>query len=154
MLDTFNQRIWYVFHINGKTRILRVIQSVSYLNWYLNIVSISGSWSCYWGFGGGSDSKESILNAGDPVWSLDREDPLEMEWLPASVFLPGESHGQRNLVGYSPWDRKESDTTDQLTLSLSKLLLFEKPPVRNISCLWSRKHLLRTFYLLGLCYIT
>ena len=27
------------------------------------------------------------------------------------VFLPGESHGQRNLVGYSPWGRKVSDTT-------------------------------------------
>ena len=25
------------------------------------------------------------------------------------VFLPGESHGQRSLVGYSPWGRKESD---------------------------------------------
>ena len=34
------------------------------------------------------------------------------------VFLPGESHGQRSLVGYSPWGRKESDTTEQLTLSL------------------------------------
>jgi len=38
--------IKYVFHVNGKIRILRVIQSFSYLNWYLNIVSISGSWSC------------------------------------------------------------------------------------------------------------
>ena len=30
------------------------------------------------------------------------------------VFLPGESHGQRSLVGYSPWGCKESDTTEQL----------------------------------------
>ena len=30
------------------------------------------------------------------------------------VLLPGKSHGQRSLVGYSPWDRKESDTTEQL----------------------------------------
>ena len=29
-----------------------------------------------------------------------------------SVFLPGESHGQRSLAGYSPWDHKESDTTE------------------------------------------
>ena len=28
-----------------------------------------------------------------------------------SVALPGESHGQRSLAGYSPWDHKESDTT-------------------------------------------
>ena len=31
------------------------------------------------------------------------------------VFLPGESHQQRSLVGYSPWDRKELDTTEQLS---------------------------------------
>ena len=30
---------------------------------------------------------------------------------PTPVFLPGESHGQRSLVGYSPLDRKEADTT-------------------------------------------
>ena len=41
------------------------------------------------------------------------------EWLPSPVFLPGESHGQRSLAGYSPWGHKESDTTEQLTLSLS-----------------------------------
>ena len=35
------------------------------------------------------------------------------------VFLPGESPGQRSLAGYSPWVRKESDTTKCLTLSLS-----------------------------------
>ena len=40
------------------------------------------------------------------------------EWLPNPVFWPGESHGQRRLAGYSPWDCKESDTTEQLTLSL------------------------------------
>ena len=32
-------------------------------------------------------------------------------WQPTAVFLPGESHGQRSLVGYSPWDHKELDTT-------------------------------------------
>ena len=31
---------------------------------------------------------------------------------PTPVFSPGESHGQRSLVGYSPWGRKESDTTE------------------------------------------
>ena len=37
------------------------------------------------------------------------------EWQPTPVFLPGESHGQRSLVGYSLWDRKELDTTKRLT---------------------------------------
>ena len=34
-------------------------------------------------------------------------------WHPTSVFLPGKSHGRRSLVGFSPWGRKESDTTEQ-----------------------------------------
>ena len=42
------------------------------------------------------------------VWSLGQEDPLEEG---SSVFIPGKSHGQRSLVGYSPWGHKESDMT-------------------------------------------
>ena len=33
---------------------------------------------------------------------------------PTPVFFPGESHGQRSMVGYSPWGHKESDTTEQM----------------------------------------
>ena len=39
------------------------------------------------------------------------EDPLEKEMVTHSVFLPGKSHGQRSLAGYSPWACKESDTS-------------------------------------------
>ena len=65
------------------------------------------------------------LPAMQEIWvqPLGWEDPLEKEWLPTPVFLPGEFHGQRNLAGYSPWGRKESDTTEQLTyftLSVTK----------------------------------
>ena len=51
------------------------------------------------------------------VRSLGREDPLEKgkAGLSTSVLLPGESHGQRSLVGYSPWGRQELDTTERLT---------------------------------------
>ena len=34
------------------------------------------------------------------------------EWLPTPVFLPGESHKQKSLEGYSPWGHKESDTSE------------------------------------------
>ena len=34
------------------------------------------------------------------------------EWPPTPVFLPGESHGQRSLAGYTPWGPKESDMTE------------------------------------------
>ena len=43
--------------------------------------------------------------------------PWRREWLPTPVFLPQEFHGQRSLVAYSPRDHKESDTTEQLTVS-------------------------------------
>ena len=39
-----------------------------------------------------------------------RKIPWRKEWQPTPVFLPGESHGQMSLVGYSPWGHKESDT--------------------------------------------
>ena len=45
-----------------------------------------------------------------------RKIPWRREWLPTPVFLPGEFHGQRNLMGYSPWGYKESDTTERLKL--------------------------------------
>ena len=36
------------------------------------------------------------------------------QWHPTTVLLPGKFHGQRSLVGYSPWGRKESDMTERL----------------------------------------
>ena len=40
-------------------------------------------------------------------------------WNPTPVLLPGKSHGQRSLVGCSPWGRKESDTTERLHFDFS-----------------------------------
>ena len=44
---------------------------------------------------------------------LSQKDPLEEEWQPTPVFLPGESHGQGSLVGYSAGGRTESDMTER-----------------------------------------
>ena len=52
------------------------------------------------------------------VQSLGQEDPWE-KGMATSVFFPGELHGQRNLMGCSPWGCEESDIAEQLTLSLS-----------------------------------
>ena len=43
---------------------------------------------------------------------------------PTPVFLPGESHGWRSLVGHSPWGRKELDTTEQLHFTSLQGFLF------------------------------
>ena len=52
-----------------------------------------------------------------------RKIPWRREWLPTPVFLPGDSHGQRSLADYSPWGRKESDTTEQLSTAQERGML-------------------------------
>ena len=74
----------------------------------------------YKDFPGGSDGKESTCNVGD----LDSipgsgRSPGEGNGNPLPVFLPGKSHGQRSLAGYSPWGHKELDMT--LVLWMRKL---------------------------------
>ena len=86
-------------------------------------------------------SKQTELNwqcwrPGFNRWN--RKSPWRREWLPTPVFLPGESHEQRSLAGYSPWGHKESDTTEQLSLSFFKkrrkyLLLFSQKYLFRLS---------------------
>ena len=66
------------------------------------------------GFPGGSAVKNLPANSGELVWSLDQEQSLGKEMATYSSILPWEAHGQRRLLGYSPWGRKESDMTEQL----------------------------------------
>ena len=64
------------------------------------------------GFLGGSAVKNPPASAGDVRGGFSPwvgKVPWRRAWQPTPVFLPGESHGQRSLVGYSPWGRKESD---------------------------------------------
>ena len=53
---------------------------------------------------------------------MGQEDPLENGMAISPVFLPGKFQGQRSLAGYGPWGCKESDTTEQLALSLFIML--------------------------------
>ena len=65
---------------------------------------------CFMDFPGGSVGKDSAYNAGytgeagSIPWG--GEIPWRKAWQPTPVFLPGKSHGQRNLTGYSLWGRK------------------------------------------------
>ena len=70
------------------------------------------------GFPGGSVVKNLPAMQGTWVWSMGWEDPLEEEMATHPVFLTGEFHEQRSLVGYSQWSHKEQDMTEQLTLQL------------------------------------
>ena len=55
--------------------------------------------------------KESACNAGDPG-SIPRSGRSPGKGQLTPVFLPGEFHGQRSLVGYCPWNHQELDTTE------------------------------------------
>ena len=69
-----------------------------------------------WGFPGGASVKEPICQYRRPKrrgfdpWL--GKIPWWRTWQPTPVLLPGESHGQRSLAGYSPWGCAESDKTE------------------------------------------
>ena len=69
------------------------------------------------GFPGGSVVKNQPANAGD-TGSIPGSGrfPWRRTWQPTPVFLPGKSNGQKSLVGYSPWDRKELNTTEETSM--------------------------------------
>ena len=61
--------------------------------------------------------KNLLANAGDTgevgsIPEMGRSPGIPLAWQPTPVFLPGECHGQRSLVGYSTQGHKELDTTE------------------------------------------
>ena len=67
-----------------------------------------------WGFPkwhGGKESACQFRRCGFNPWV--GEIPWSRKWQPTPVFLPGKFHGQRSLVGYSSWGRKDLDATEQ-----------------------------------------
>ena len=70
------------------------------------------------GFPGGSDGKESTCNVRTTSSPWFRKIPWRREWQPTAVFLPGEAHEQRSLVGYSPCGRMMLDRTERLSMHI------------------------------------
>ena len=70
---------------------------------YIHCFSFRTLYCIVWDFPGGSDCKVSAYNVGDPgsIPGLGKI-PWRRKWQPTLVLLPGESHGWRSLVGYSP----------------------------------------------------
>ena len=64
------------------------------------------------GFPGGAGGKESTCQCRTQRRCRFKEIPWSRKGQSTPVFLPGKSQEQRSLVDYSPWDHKESDTTD------------------------------------------
>jgi len=88
------------------------------------------------GFPGGAGNKGFTCHCrrhGSNPWV--RKIPWRREWLPPSVFLPGDTHGQRSLAGYSPWGHKELDMTEHTahTYECVKFRLIDNPPSKKVS---------------------
>ena len=70
------------------------------------------------------------------VQFLGQKDPWRKKWQPIPVFLPGESHGQRSLAGYSPRGPEESGMTERLSTQKYKKkslgVLSEIPTIAQI----------------------
>ena len=62
-------------------------------------------------FPGGPGSKESPCNAED-LGPMPGSGSSPEKGIATPIFLPGECHGQRSLVGYSPWGHKQLDMTE------------------------------------------
>ena len=80
--------------------------------------------SCTISFPGGAVVKNHFASAGDAKDAClisGGEDPWRRKWQSTPVFLPGKFHGQRNLVGYSPYGWIWSDTTEGLTCPIDFL---------------------------------
>ena len=75
---------------------------------------VNGSTSAAWGSPGGTSGKQAVSQCkkrcGFSPWV--GKIPWRRAWQPTPVLLPGESHEQRSLVGYSPWGCKESNVTE------------------------------------------
>ena len=98
------------------------------------VTAFPHSVQCNIGFSSGAVVKNppaSTVDAGD-LGSIpgSGKSPGEGNSYPTPVFLPGEFYGQRRLVGYSPWGRKESDMTEQLSTHAAWYWVGQKSPLR------------------------
>jgi len=113
------------------------------LNFCINISQIikcNCIWqsSLYLGFPGDTSSKESTYQSRRcKICRLDPwvgKIPWRRKWLCTPVFLPGESHAQKSLVGYSLWGHKESDMTEHSTAPLNLIKHLAPKYFSNFSC--------------------
>ena len=115
----------YVFYLLENKEKLVFILYLSCAWCFRDIIALNTHNNC--GVGGGFILQMSKVRSGLPWWLSSKEFACQCrrpgfdswvrkicwrrQWQPTPVFLPGNSHGQRSLVGYTPWDHRESDTT-------------------------------------------
>ena len=103
--------------------LLFTLKFYTFFKGYFSLTVITNYCLYSYGFPGGASGKEPACQCrrrkrhGFEPWL--GKIPWRREWQLTAEFLLRESHGQRSLVGHSPWSHKESDRTEQLALSLS-----------------------------------
>ena len=101
---TYTNEDLEIYPVNPVSLVLQILCPTQYVNSYLIVIP------------GGSAGKESACNAGDPGSIPESgRSPREGNSHPLHCSCLGKSHGQRSLVGYSPWGHRESDMTEQLS---------------------------------------
>ena len=86
-------------------------------------LAVKSKWDMY--FPGGSDGKSVCLQCSRPGFDpWVGKIPWGRKWQPTPVLLPGESHGGRSMIGYSPWGHKESDTTERLPFTFCRWSIY------------------------------
>ena len=102
-----------VRYLHSTFRLTRYLSKICFHSMFAATLWGFGIITNFIGFPGGSDGKESACSAGDwgSIPGLGRS-PEEVNGNPLQYSWPGASHGQRSLVGYSPWRHKELEITE------------------------------------------
>ena len=114
-------KIMQVFVLCPLKYVIIILSGQNHFQWLSHISSLGWTstlktgHNCICGLPWWPRAKESPCSTGavqDPGSIPVQEDPWRRKWQPTPAFLPGKSHGQRSLAGYSPQGHKELDTPE------------------------------------------
>ena len=111
-----NFQLWLIYIICLRLPTESVFQSYFFVEEKVNTLEVFLKMSKHikWGFSGSSVIQNPPANAGGCGFnSWVRMILWRRKWQPTPVFLPGKSHGQRNLEGYSPWVHEQLNSPEQ-----------------------------------------
>ena len=103
--DEWTRKLWYIYTMEYYSAIKKNTFESVLMRW-MKLEPITEQSK--------SKRKTPIQYINAYIWNLGRG-----QWQPTPVLLPRKSNGGRSLVGYSPWGRKESDTTERLHFHFS-----------------------------------
>jgi len=115
------------------------------LNWITELFQVPKEWTWFPRWFSGKESACQCRRCGFDPWV--GKIPWRRKWQPTSAFLPGKSHGQRSLMGYSLWGRKRDghDLATNQQQRISQLTFHLYLPVQALMFQWSLIYKFSTF---------